>query len=695
MKQNGYLKALVLLTVGVIACAVSWSQWIPYNQKQQMLQTIDEWRFYPATAKVIASDTIALPGSGVLLTVTGAGAADDDLSIITGGIAGDMIWIRPGSTSQTITLKHASAGSPAGGNITTPGAVDYAIPDYGYVQLQHNGESWISVCPAVAGVGGLGDFVGPSSATDNAVVRFNSTTGKLGQNSSMTVSDAGGFTALAASTVESSLTLGTNGQDGSMAVYSEQGGTDYLWTLQPHATMTASFTESMAAALPGGTAFDKVDATGTHSWDTNVYLTVEADTLATVTSRGETATGNIILPNAGVFKIVNGSYIGTLGETTLTADRTYYMPDESGLVLIRSTATPEQGDILYWDGTGWTDLAHGTAGQVLQSGGHAANPSWVTSSGGGGVLQGNVTWSTTLNLYPNNEGSIAGNARGESSVDLQVTRSDATQICGGYQGCAILGGTNNRIGSAGSNNENNVIAGGLSNSMATSNTHYMFIGGGSTNVTQAQYAAIAGGSSNTAAGQYAFIGGGTSNSAGGTYSAVPGGYYNSAAGVNSWCPGGREAASGHYAAGAWSSGAFSQAGDTQSTVFSFFGSTSNGTQTEIALDNSTSYFTITSGVAYSFHAYVFGVDLGTGAAGAAGDRYYYELSGTIANIAGTTALLPDPVVQVVVYETDATFDATIVADNTNDRLALKVTGAASKDVRWRCRLNAEKIDFTP
>ena len=123
--------------------------------------------------------------------------------------------------------------------------------------------------------------------------------------------------------------------------------------------------------------------------------------------------------------------------------------------------------------------------------------------------------------------------------------------------------------------------------------------------------------------------------------------------------------------------------------------TTNATQTEIALDNSTSYFTVASGVAYSFHAYVFGVDLGTGAAGAAGDRYYYELSGTIANIAGTTALLPDPAVQVVVYETDATFDATIVADNTNDRLALKVTGAASKNVRWRCRLNAEKIDFTP
>ena len=38
---------------------------------------------------------------------------------------------------------------------------------------------------------GTGDFVGPGSATDNAVVRFDSTTGKLGQNSLMTVDDSG------------------------------------------------------------------------------------------------------------------------------------------------------------------------------------------------------------------------------------------------------------------------------------------------------------------------------------------------------------------------------------------------------------------------------------------------------------------------------------------------------------------------
>lgn len=38
---------------------------------------------------------------------------------------------------------------------------------------------------------GVGDVVGPASATDNAIVRFDTTTGKLVQNSLVTVSDTG------------------------------------------------------------------------------------------------------------------------------------------------------------------------------------------------------------------------------------------------------------------------------------------------------------------------------------------------------------------------------------------------------------------------------------------------------------------------------------------------------------------------
>jgi hypothetical protein len=43
--------------------------------------------------------------------------------------------------------------------------------------------------------GGSGDVVGPSSATDNAIARFDTTTGKLLQNSSATMDDTGAITA--------------------------------------------------------------------------------------------------------------------------------------------------------------------------------------------------------------------------------------------------------------------------------------------------------------------------------------------------------------------------------------------------------------------------------------------------------------------------------------------------------------------
>jgi len=41
-----------------------------------------------------------------------------------------------------------------------------------------------------------------------------------------------------------------------------------------------------------------------------------------------------------------------------------------------SSDAPEQGDIWYFNGTIWSLLHHGTAGQVLKTGGHGANPAW-------------------------------------------------------------------------------------------------------------------------------------------------------------------------------------------------------------------------------------------------------------------------------------------------------------------------------
>ena len=48
---------------------------------------------------------------------------------------------------------------------------------------------------------------------------------------------------------------------------------------------------------------------------------------------------------------------------------------------LTSTLTT-QGDLLYIDGSGLQRLGTGTSGQLLQSGGSGANPSWTTVSGG-------------------------------------------------------------------------------------------------------------------------------------------------------------------------------------------------------------------------------------------------------------------------------------------------------------------------
>jgi hypothetical protein len=56
---------------------------------------------------------------------------------------------------------------------------------------------------SITGITGLGDVVGPTGATDNAIARYDTATGKLLQNSVVTVGDTGavsGVSTLAAST---------------------------------------------------------------------------------------------------------------------------------------------------------------------------------------------------------------------------------------------------------------------------------------------------------------------------------------------------------------------------------------------------------------------------------------------------------------------------------------------------------------
>ncbi|HBW23909.1 MAG: hypothetical protein A2X28_06130 [Elusimicrobia bacterium GWA2_56_46] len=95
-------------------------------------------------------------------------------------------------------------------------------------------------------------------------------------------------------------------------------------------------------------------------------------------------------------------------------------------------------------------------------------------------------------------GTVAGNARGAGAVDLQVNRSNVTEVASGA---------------------------------------YSVISGGQQNTGSGLYAVIAGGSQNTAIDQYSTVGGGVGNSALGDTSTVPGGRQNNAAGAYSFAAG--------------------------------------------------------------------------------------------------------------------------------------------------------------
>ena len=77
------------------------------------------------------------------------------------------------------------------GNLAGLGDVAISGPSNGQ-SLIYNGTEWVNQAGA-----GTGDVVGPSSATDNAIARYDTTTGKLIQNSVVTIDDSGNMAGIA------------------------------------------------------------------------------------------------------------------------------------------------------------------------------------------------------------------------------------------------------------------------------------------------------------------------------------------------------------------------------------------------------------------------------------------------------------------------------------------------------------------
>jgi hypothetical protein len=152
-------------------------------------------------------------------------------------------------------------------SVTTPAATSASLDLISSTQgamLYRNATEWVGLGPGTSGqllstqgaaanplwvtaTGGAGDFNGPASATDNAIVRFDGTGGKTGQNSVVTIADTTGAIAGASSlTAPASTDLTLSGGSSGASLVLGQGTTAGAFTLTP--TGTGSLTVNLSGS---------------------------------------------------------------------------------------------------------------------------------------------------------------------------------------------------------------------------------------------------------------------------------------------------------------------------------------------------------------------------------------------------------------------------------------------------------------
>ena len=148
-------------------------------------------------------------------------------------------------------------------------------------------------------------------------------------------------------------------------------------------------------------------------------------------------------------------------------------------------------------------------------------PVYALTPNGSGNLSIAINTLGTGNLIRNipDGGTEGGTCRGQYAVDLQKTRSFATQVASGDYS-VISGGYSNTVGVSG---QYSTIGGGRDNVV---NDNYSTIGGGRKNDNSADYSTIGGGEVNINNEEYSTIGGGYNNNNNASYSTIGGGFSN-------------------------------------------------------------------------------------------------------------------------------------------------------------------------
>ncbi len=250
-----------------------------------------------------------------------------------------------------------------------------------------------------------------------------------------------------------------------------------------------------------------------------------------------------------------------------------------------------------------------------------------------------------------------------------------------FPGSAIGGGAGNTILSS----SDSIIAGGAGNTInGWGGWGGASIGGGNNN----SIVVGSGGGPGLFGVTGVTIAGGYTNTIGDSWSSTIGGGYSNriaSGAVFGTIPGGAQAQVSSFGQMAYASGQFATGGDAQTSVYVVRGTTTNATQTELFLDGAAARMVVPTNSTWSY-------DILLTARTAAGNSAGYQIRGVIKNNAGTTALVGTPNL-LVLGEDVAAWDATAAADNANDALVVRVTGAAATTIRWIATVRTVEVTY--